>query len=408
MLNFVISAALSFLFFTGCSTSLPPVKNPTSAIVFVPGFYGSELVSEDGHEKVWLTLSEMLFGDDSLIMPFPELKVGKYRKLRAGGLLDSINVVPLVYSYSIYQPTMDYLRENFGATHLVEAFTYDWRDDPIATLSQFEKYLVTLKSRGIRNITVVSHSLGGYLMAYFMRYGAQEPLHAKENWAGTENVQNFAIVTAPYRGSGFIFRNFHYGRPVGLNNKLLPATAFVTFPISYYFVPQLQSDLLVDKEVKVFKDKVSESTSWQKNGWGLFGPEVSQIENQNEKDFVLKSRLQFTSNYLQRGKKFMELVTAANSSLPQKKVNLISVVGETEPTINQIKILEFGKIEDPYDGDIRLKSLGDGTLTSATQELPAGYKNLSSTQVIRVKAGHLEALNSSEFRNALSKVVSKN
>ncbi len=400
-----LTLPLLFLFFLGCSTNVPSVKNPTSAVVFVPGFYGSELIRQDNNEKVWLTLSQMLFGDESLIMPFPELQIGKFRKLRAGGLLDSVSVVPLFYSYTIYQPTMHYLKEKFGGTHLVEAFTYDWREDPILTLQEFEKYLTGLKTRGIRDITVVSHSLGGYLMAYFMRYGAQDPLRAKENWAGTQNVENFAIVTAPYRGSGFIFRNFHYGRPVGINNKLLPATAFVTFPISYYFVPQLQYDLLVDTDAHVFKDKVSDPVSWQKNGWGLFAPEISKIENGQES--VLKNRFEFTKNYLQRGKKFMELILAPRLNFPSKNINLISVLAENEPTINQIKILGFGKIEDPYDGDTRLKARGDGTLTSLTQELPESYRNLNST-IIRVISGHLEALSTSEFRNALEKTVSKN
>ena len=404
MLKLKITVTLAFLFFLGCRAEIPQPANPTSAIVFVPGFYGSELISQENHEKIWLTLSKMLFGEESLLMPFPELQVGKYKQLKAGGLLDSISVIPLFYSYTIYQPTMNYLKEKFGSTQLVESFSYDWREDPILILQKFEKYLADLKSRGIKNITVVSHSQGGYLMAYFMRYGSQEPLLAKENWAGIENVKNFAIVTAPYRGSGFIFRNLHYGRPVGINKKLLSAAVFSTFPISYYFVPQLQSDLLVDKDRQVFKDAVSDPSSWQKNGWGLFSPEIPQAGTEP----VLKSRFEFTSKNLQRGKKFMELIHISKSTSPAKNINLLSVIAEKEPTINQIKILEFGKIEDPYDGDSKLKAEGDGTLTRATQELPESYKTLNSTKIIKVKSGHLEALSAKEFKHALEEIVSKN
>ncbi len=396
---------LFFLFFLGCNSNVVPVKNPTSAIVFVPGFYGSELVSQDTNEKIWLTLSQMLFGGESLMMPFPELRLGKYRKLRPGGILDTIGVVPLLYSYSIYQPTMDYLKQKFGGMHLVDAFTYDWREDPVLVLQEFEKYLVALKTRGIKDITVVSHSLGGYLMAYFMRYGAQDPLGAKENWSGVENIQNFIIVTAPYRGSGYIFRNLHYGRPVGINKKLLPSTAFVTFPISYYFLPQLQLDFLVDADVHVFRDRVSDPRSWQKNGWGLFAPEISQTEDASGS--IAKSRFEFTANYLQKGKKFMELVLTAMSTPPRKNVNLLSVIAESESTINQIKILGFGKVEDPMDGDSKLRAMGDGTLTIKTQELPEGYRGLNSTRVIKVNSGHLEALGANEFKRALEKIVSK-
>ncbi len=398
---------LLLIFCTACQAPLAENKNfaqdktiaidkaINSAIVFVPGFYGTELEREDTGEKIWITFYEAVFGSATLVIPHPALKL-EGRKLKPGGLLSSVRVIPGLYSYSIYEPTFAFLQDSFGSNNFVTTFTYDWRGDALESIRELDKFILNLRAKGMTKVTLVSHSLGAYLCAYYLRYGTQEMETAVETWAGSRLVQNAALLTAPFKGSGFIFRNFHYGREVALNKKILEPAAFASFPISYYFVPQLQRDFIVDKDRKPLKISVADAKEWEKNGWGLF---FNEVGNQDD-PAVAQSRLEFTKMYLGRGKKFLELLNQTGRKNTDTRI--FSLVAEAEPTINQIKLLGKSVIEDPYTGDIQLKAPGDGTLTVETQTLPEAFSR-GEVEVMTSRGGHLEVLNSEEFKARLKK-----
>ena len=121
-------------------------------------------------------------------------------------------------------------------TDIVE-LPYDWRQDPVETVHALEALIRRMRAGGARPVSLVAHSFGGYIVAYYLRYGAQDPEAARETWEGAEQVEKVIVMGTPFLGAMLKFRDMLTGETVELNTSLLDATAHASFPSSYFLIP---------------------------------------------------------------------------------------------------------------------------------------------------------------------------
>src|SRR5680860_942591 len=105
------------------------IPNAESAIIVVPGYYGTRLVHEADSSPMFISVSEALFGDQSLTLPIPGLGFETTIGLKPADILDEVSVVPFVYSIDVYGSLLDRLRVYNQKGREVIPFTYDWRGD---------------------------------------------------------------------------------------------------------------------------------------------------------------------------------------------------------------------------------------------------------------------------------------
>ncbi len=101
-----LSVLLLIMSLSGCSrqhrAEPDHAPNSESAIIVVPGYYGTRLVHEADSSPMFISVSEALFGDQSLTLPIPGLGFEKTIALKPSDILDEVSVVPFVYSIDVY------------------------------------------------------------------------------------------------------------------------------------------------------------------------------------------------------------------------------------------------------------------------------------------------------------------
>ena len=143
---------MGILMLSGCSLNSVPTpdypENGDSAVIFVPGYYGTQLVRESDGSLVFITLSQVLFGDQSLTIPVPGLGFKETIDLQPEGIFETFRVVPLVYSIEVYGSLLDRLRVSKPRGGEVIPFTYDWRGDLMDAVRSFDGLIRRLRDRG--------------------------------------------------------------------------------------------------------------------------------------------------------------------------------------------------------------------------------------------------------------------
>lgn len=392
----LISFTLTFL--SACQSKVTPLASQDTAIVFIPGFYGSELITKDSQQKVWLTLSEVLFGHRSLTYNPPQFRINSEPDLTAGGLLQEISILPFLYSYKIYKSSYEFLLNEFSPKYYVTYFSYDWRDDLIVSIKSLDKFILNLNSKGFNKIYIVSHSLGAYMASYYLRYGIQEPSTAKENWYGTNKIDKAVLLTAPYYGTSFIFRNMHVGRSVGMSKSLLPPIAFSSFLSSYYLLPYFQKNLFSGEQRETLELPINSVSTWQKYKWGLF----------NNSDIATENKTQFVSEMLKRGNLFMRLIQSSIANQPSKQIPILAISATGYPTLTTLLLNKNKQIDQDQDYKVNTFTIGDQTLTEETQQLPNAYKGLPKTKFLTVTSTHSEILETPEAKENVRLILTNN
>lgn len=254
-------------------------------VIFIPGYYGSKIsesVDKKGRPRgeVFLTLSNILFGSSRLQL---EAKLDSSPSLVSAGILDSVSVIPWLYSIDGYGDTVRRVKREAGKFDIRESedfyvFDYDWRLDPISILKRFDEKLIEWKLDSSKEeVYIVAHSMGGWLMSYWLRYGSQAPMGAIENWSGLSQVKRVMLVAAPFRGTLSVFRNSFWGAPGIPNDTFLGANVISSFPSTYYLTPNeaefhSPSGNLVTLNLKRPAD-------WIENRWGaLKDPKSSEAD----------------------------------------------------------------------------------------------------------------------------------
>lgn len=408
----VLFVLLLIMSLSGCSRQhvVAPdhIPNAESAIIVVPGYYGTRLVREADRSLVFISLTQALFGRQSLTLPVPDLGFEGTIDLKPDGILDEVRVVPLLYSIDVYGSLLDRLRPSNINGQEVIPFTYDWRGDLMDTVRSFDALIRSLRDKGTKDISVVAHSMGGLIVSYYLRYGAQDIDTAVETWKGTEEFKRVVLVGVPFLGAMNAFRNMNYGATVGWNSSLLSYEAYASFPASYYTLPDADSDELITLEGQPLQGVIRNAGQWQRSGWGLLKYKEGFPND------IVDRRATYTSYWLHRSQRFLELLQEPLSTPSPHHPSLLYLYAKGTSTLakgvwtgNQggqgIDSLFFDDADlagsESAEKFSTVYADGDGTVTVSSAWLPVAYRRAFQTTIRDYEVGHTELVTTPEIQD---------
>ena len=379
---------LFFLF--GCSAPTKKTiitSDHRKILLFVPGYYGSTLVGKNSGELRWARASHFLFDHRGIAMTVPGTSITADEDLIPKDVLKEVALIPGLIKTDSYGRTLAQLSE-FAELHqmTIETVAYDWRDDFISSIRLIDLKIKSLNLKSNDELFVVSHSTGALLMAYYIRYGAQDFEVAQENWDGLKYITKAVLAAAPLHGLMVLMNDMEHGTTKGLNHNLMSARDYSTFKSSYFFLPPNGEDLAFNVEEKsAMPMKLHDPETWEKNQWSLF-KFIKEPEFGAAKTFI--------STYMNRSQKFHELLRAPVKQLPTKKIPLLYTWGSGHKTLqvgfvskdkegSSKKNIDFSSSESRVDGD--------GTVTLESGRPLDYFSNLTLT-LHSTQLGHLEVI----------------
>lgn len=406
----LISILLVLASLFGCSGQPMAAPDSThsveSAIIVIPGYYGTRLVHETDGDLIFISLTQALFGDQTLTLPVPDLGFEGTLKLIPDGILDEVPVVPLIYSIDSYGSLLDQLHLSNNENRDVIPFAYDWRGDLMEAVRSLDALIGRLKAEGKKDISVVAHSMGGLIASYYLRYGIQDIDSAVETWKGAESLKSVVMAGVPFLGTMHSLRNMNFGIKVGLNSSLLTSEAYASFPASYYTLPIADSDELLTPERQSLKGMIRNARQWQQSEWGLLNT------NQSFAQKIIERRADYTSFWLDRSQRFLKLIRALPSTSIPKQASLLYIYGKGTPTLSkgvwrgsQTKGQDSLAFDDdalaepsPMKNPPTVFEDGDGTITVASALLPPAYIRSFRTTIREYQVGHTELVSSPDIQ----------
>lgn len=369
-----------------------------SAVIVVPGYYGTRLIREADNRLVFISLSEALFGNQSLTFPVPGLGFEGTIDLQPDSILDEVRVVPLFYSIDVYGSLLDQLRLSSNNGQEMIPFTYDWRGDLMEAVRSLDVLIRRLRDEGKHDISIVAHSMGGLIVSYYLRYGTQDIEWAMENWKGAENLQRVVLAGVPFLGVMNSFRNMNFGVTVGWNSSLLSSEAYASFPASYYTLPVADADELLTPELKSLPGVIRNAGQWQRSEWGLFKDKKTLSKD------IVERRATYTSYWLQRSQRFLDLIRAPLKTSSSHHLSLLYMYAKGTPTLakgiwvgNQATGSNSLLFDDrnsggpnPADRIPTLYADGDGTVMLPSARLPDAFVHTFLTTIREYEVGHTE------------------
>jgi hypothetical protein len=355
---------------------------PQKILLFVPGYYGSSLKEEATGEIRWAKASNFLFSTAGVADSIPGTSIGSDIKLVVDDVLKNVPVIPGIWDVDAYKSTLEQLGDFASKNNMqLETAAYDWRDDSISILKVIDQKIKSFDLKPNDELYVVSHSMSASLLAYYLRYGAQDVETAKETWEGTKHIKKIALIAPPLHGLMILFRDMEDGTSIGLNRNLLSARDYSTFKSSYFFLPPKGEDIGIDEQGEKISLGIHDITKWEENRWGPF-----QFATDEEMPAVRA----FVKKYMKRSEKFHELMRASVVIKPDIKIPLLHMRGLGHPT------LEFARLkkEDNRLGyDFKKKDAvdGDGTVTAKSAGHLSFFKELDFTTIDN-GLGHLDIL----------------
>jgi pimeloyl-ACP methyl ester carboxylesterase len=365
------------------------------------------LVRESDGSLVFISLTQALFGHQSLTLPVPDLGFEGTIDLKPDGILEEVRLVPVVYSIDVYGSLLDRLRVSNHRCGEVIPFSYDWRGDLMAAVHSLDALIRRLRGEGKKDISIVAHSMGGLIVSYYLRYGVQDMATAVETWKGAEEFKRVVLVGVPFLGVMNSFRNMNFGVTVGWNSSLLSSEAYSSFPASYYTLPVAEIDELLRPEGKPLKGVIRNAEQWRESEWGLL---------KNKEGFpndIVERRARFTSLWLHRSQQFLELLQAPLSTPTPYPASLLYLYGKGTSTLNKgVWAGNQGKgpdalvFADPDQGKAvsagnlpTLYADGDGTVTVSSAWLPAAYGQTFQTTIRDYEVGHTELVTTPDIQD---------
>jgi pimeloyl-ACP methyl ester carboxylesterase len=325
--------------------------------VLVPGFKGTKLQRPNG-DVVWITPGRAVFGGGSLAIGNPAIGI-ENEELLAGDILSRVDVLPWAYHFDVYHSFIEHLEEAVPNSVVVE-LAYDWRQDNLEAVKSLSKLLRDLRNKGASRVSLVGHSMGGTIVAYFLRYGPQEYAAAKESWEGSELVDAAVIAGAPLLGSFEIVHDMQLGDTTIFNSSLLDADALCTFPSSYQLIPfPPEESFEIQPPLDLFDVRV-----WMREGFGLFRNRAGLSAE------MLKAREKYVDAELRRAKLRYSLLQAPSTRARSKDIPLLNIVGVAFGT--RRRVAWPGRVED-LDSLPTIFGPGDGLVPEPSAELPIAY-----------------------------------
>ena len=368
---------LPFFLMIGCATSkVAGASSPQSlrsAIIFIPGFYGSALKDKRSGDRFFISASQYIFGSKAVSLHVTELATPDSPDLEVDGVLEGVRLIPGLYTYDVYGKFLRTLQDYATETHQeLIPFAYDWRQDLSEDAKRLEQTVDDLHARGIQEVKIVAHSLGCLITTYYLAYGAQEPENAILNWSGALKIQRAVLMAGPYRGAFSLFRNMQTGATIGGNRTFMPAETVASLPSSYQLLPFPDFHLL-----KMNGDKTSlpldDFQTWKSLQLGLFHAQTLSPQ-------VQERRVDYVDHQLKRAAAFSRDIQLPHNLVapPPRSLKVLQLVGSGHPVVDSA-FWDATKDGFFFDTDpieklkLAKSSLfldGDGSVTVRSAQLP--------------------------------------
>lgn len=315
---------LAWMYTPGREVSQPP-------LVIIPGMMGTRLVERDTGREVWpgSTWRVMLHDYRSLALPLVEDQA-RGPALIHGGLTDRVAGRDFYRSITeTLESAAGYRRVELGHTPQATlrnyyVFTYDWRQDLQQTAARLHEFIEAIRrDRGDPSleVDVVAHSMGGLILRYFIRYGAEDVLEANDlepTMAGAAMVRRGILLGTPNLGSVEAIRAMIGGRRVGLQT-IAPET-LASMPSMYQLFPHAVLDWLVTNEGKSLSRDQFDVRVWQRFQWSVFDPVVASRLATSSPEWTQEYQPKLVAAFesrLERARRFVwSLTVAVPSSVP--------------------------------------------------------------------------------------------
>lgn len=348
-------------------------------IIFVPGFGGTELVNSETNETLWPSISELLWGHALVTLPIKGLNL-KVPLIRLGKVVSSVGIGPI--KRDIYAKPMESLREiarNNNATF--HAVKYDWRREPFVGVMAISALVKSLNLGPQDEVYFFAHSYGGLILSFYLRYGAQLDTNPdiKEDWSGSQNVKAAMVLGAPFGGTAEIYKAIREGVKHLYSSAMFTPFQNGTFPASYFLLPttdRARTETYVG--LSVFNQ--SDISNWKNLKLGLFNGKECYLNSS-----TLATCENFTNYWLNRSKKFQQLLFAPSSSKPNS-IQIYFVKGSGNLETPSIAIFPIEKSAPVYFQN----TVGDG-LARLSQAVPDWLKS-DTSHLISLKKDHFEIL----------------
>jgi hypothetical protein len=333
--------AMTMLALAGCATGLLPNRPDIGLIytrsaqhhaldrnpvIVIPGLTGSNLADESTGRVVWGAFA----GDyanpkraaDARLVALPMREGVPLRELTddvlPAGVLERLTVK--VLGIPINLQAYFYILEALGAGgyrdeslalsgevdwgdkhYTCFQFDYDWRRDNVENARRLHRFIEekraylqaeTKRRLGIEvpdlKFDVVSHSMGGLLLRYYLRYGnadlPEDGSLPELTWAGAANIERAILVATPNAGTLESLVQLLKGRDYGPLVHYSPAL-LGTFPSGYQMLPRGRHGMVLANGEPL--GDLFDPDLWQRMQWGLAAPEAEEMLSwllPNEKD----------------------------------------------------------------------------------------------------------------------------
>ncbi|MHC4261278.1 MAG: lipase family alpha/beta hydrolase [Planctomycetota bacterium] len=368
-------------------------------VVVIPGILGSKLSNPETGQKIWGSFTygaaDADYADGAreialpmgLGVPLSELEdgarvdgaldylvadIGPFRNIKIGAYVE------IMLTLAVGQYRDQGLGESgavdYGGQHYTcYQYPYDWRRDISESAAGLhakieEAQARVREARGLADdypvrVDVVAHSMGGLVLRYYLRYGA-EPLPEdgsvpEPTWAGAEHVERAFLIGTPSGGSVSSLRQLIEGlnlNPVFPNYR---PSILGTMPAVYQLLPRVRHGLVRDRETGEAIDFMDVAT-WEQYGWGLANPDeddllqwlLPEVESAEERRRVALDHL---AKCLAKTDQLYRALDAPAS--PPENTEIYLFAGDGVPTASVLSVSDDGKVR------IAEYAPGDDTVT---------------------------------------------
>jgi hypothetical protein len=370
------------------------------AILVIPGYKGSYLKDPTKGGRVWLRLGTLFQNAGSLSLPIGEASE-KQDHLIEDGLLKGFRLSPGYRLMDVYQSFVEHLQKSSRGDFSVSIFSYDWRQSLPANAKKLDECITALKNRGMTDIRVISHSMGGCILLYYLRYGIQDPENAVENWQGVEGISKTLFCAVPFMGAIRSLIYTHIGNPVLFNKRILSSATALTFPSAYQMLPSYDEKAVKyidsDDQIRIFS-----AESWEQNKLGFFGNPDTEGKRPVQREF--------TAKMLHAGETISKLLSKPPVSSPSGSCSMLNVYSGSEHTYTKLYLKKTSaapvlitnkNIHTYSNGPLpEMESAGDGLVCEKSGHHPlAGL--LENCEEIKMSFGHKKVFNDKAARKVI-------